>query len=69
MDIPEKGTGCWTSRNGGTTGKLRKLKVGDSITLPRSARGIVGACASSIGIKVVTRSLGSKDTFTIWRIA
>jgi len=68
MNIPEKGTGCFPSQNVGITSKLRKLNVGDSMVLPKTARHVVHTCASQIGMKVVTRSLGSKDSFTVWRV-
>ena len=48
--------------------KLKQLELRESIELPLSARGTVHSCAKIIGIKVVTRQLGSKNKVTIWRI-
>ena len=69
IDIPEWGTGTRLVRNGGTSAKLRNMKVGEKTKLPRRAWSTLHQCANQAGIGIVTRSLGCKKTVTVWRVS
>ena len=72
MNIPDMGTGCKGNKGGlrttGVTDALRSLNVGESIQLSRQSWATVGSCARNINIKIATRSLGSPDKITVYRI-
>ena len=47
--------------------KLKQLAVGEYITLPLSKRSQVGWHARALGYKLVTRQMGSEDSFRCYR--
>lgn len=52
----------------GTKAKLLKLGIGDQAKFPIRIRTSLHAAAKHVGIKIITRGLGSKKTVTVWRV-
>lgn len=68
LGIPDIYVGTNKRKFANIADKLRHMEIGDKITVPYGQWGTVGATARSVGIKVATRSLGSKTLITVWRI-
>lgn len=71
--VPPKHTGCKEWRklwpDNGVTKILATLEVGGSVKLSRKFWGCVRVISDRLEIKTVTRSLGSKDEITVYRVA
>lgn len=71
--IPPKHSGCkewrklWPDK--GVTKTLAALEVGGSVKLNRKFWSCVRVISDRLEIKTVTRSLGSKDEITVYRVA
>ena len=74
LGLPPRLSGCQTKGNyrhggyAGLTAFLKRLGVGEGRVAPRLWEQCAGAHAKKIGIRIITRRLGSDDTTTIYRI-
>lgn len=50
------------------TDLLAKLKIGESVTIPRKFYTSVHRSARFLKIKITTRTMGDPENFTAWRI-
>lgn len=67
IEIPPYRAGC--KNQTGLSQKLRKMKVGESIQIPKETRNSVCAAARYIGIRCATRCMGSDTEVTVLRIS
>ncbi len=68
--IPPPMAGCdkFHFRKGTMTEKIRQLEVGEYVIFPIEKRTYVHRLAEYIDFKIVTRQMGSPDTFRCYRV-
>jgi len=52
----------------GMISTMRKMEVGDSVSIPAKKRASWSSCAKSANIKIVTRKISDTET-RVWRVA